>query len=138
MHDAELASLLMITMAKRSNNMSKKGDNEKLAEPDFDAAAKILLGEISKSGDVMQKSAGDLSASWKKVEDHCHVNKKAAKDALKIHKMSQASQQDYLRSLIGMFAPLGLGISRDLVDAAQGVNSFSIPIIDIDNESELD
>jgi hypothetical protein len=112
----------------------KPNDNEKMAEPDFEAAAKLLKSAISNSNDAKQKALGDLSASWKRIEDSFHVNKKAAKDILKITAMSGGTQQDYLRSFFGMMRAMGLGITSDLVDKMQGIDGLIVPIIEIDTD----
>jgi len=104
--------------------------------PDYEGAAKIIREEIATSGERRAKMNGDLSASWKRVEDGCHVHKGAAKDALKISRMSDELQSEYLRALFGLMRPLGIGVRRDLVDLAEGVEGFSIPLKDAP-ESEL-
>lgn len=98
--------------------------------PDFDAAAKIVREMIDGTTERRAKMNGDLSAAWKRVEDECHVNKSAAKDARKISRMSDETQSDYLRSLFGLMKPLGIGVRRDLVDLAQGVEGLHIPLKD--------
>lgn len=112
------------------------GDNGPPA-PDFDAAAKIIREEINGAKERGSKINGDLSAAWKRVEDVAHVNKKAAKDARAISLMSDETQSDYLRSLFGLMRPLGIGVRRDLVDLAQGVEGLHIPLKDAP-ESELE
>lgn len=98
--------------------------------PDFEEAAKIIRRDISPKNEARAKSNGDLSAAWKRVEEGCNVNKKAAKDALAISRMSDETQSDYLRSLFGMMKPLGIGVRRDLVDMAEGVDGLVIPLKD--------
>lgn len=105
-----------------------KGDNGPPA-PDFDAAAKIIKG-INANAEKRAKLNGDISAEWKRVEEACHVNKKAAKDARAISQMSDETQSDYLRSLFGLMGPLGIGVRRDLVDLAEGVPGLMIPLKD--------
>lgn len=95
--------------------------------PDFEQAAKIIRN-INAGAEKRAKLNGDLSADWKRVEDVCHVNKKAAKDARSISMMSDETQSDYLRSLFGLMTPLGIGIRRDMVDIAQGVPGIMIPL----------
>ncbi len=98
--------------------------------PDFDMAAKIIREEIDGSTERRAKMNGDLSAAWKRVEEVAHVNKKAAKDARAIARMSDETQSDYLRSLFGLMRPLGIGVRRDLVDLAEGVEGLAIPLKD--------
>ncbi len=110
-----------------SDSKKPKGDNGPPA-PDFEAAAKIIRETIDGTSERRAKLNGDLSASWKLVEDACHVNKAAAKDARKISQMSDETQSDYLRSLFGLMGPLGIGIRRDLVDLAEGSSGIVIPL----------
>lgn len=106
-----------------------KGDNGPPA-PDFELAASIIRDSIDGTAERRAKMNGDLSANWKRVEDEAHVNKVAAKDARKIARMSDETQSDYLRSLFGLMAPLGIGVRRDLVDLAEGVFGLMIPLKD--------
>lgn len=112
------------------------GDNGPPA-PDFDAAAKLIREDISSISTRSSKLNGDKSASWKRVQDEFHVHKGAAKDAAKLANMSEELQSEYLRSFFGLMKPLGIGIRRDLVDLAEGVEGLTIPIKDAP-ESELD
>jgi hypothetical protein len=108
--------------------------NEKAPEtngppaPDFQLAAKIIAEAIDSTAERRSKMNGDLSAAWKRVEDEAHVNKKAAKDARAISRMSDETQSDYLRSLFGLMGVLGIGIRRDLVDLAEGAPGLMIPL----------
>lgn len=105
------------------------GDNGPPA-PDFDKAAKIIRDDCATITTRSQKLNGDKSAAWKRVQDECHVNKAAAKDAAKIAGMSDEMQSEYLRSLFGLMRPLGIGVRRDLVDLAEGVEGLVIPLKD--------
>lgn len=115
---------------------AKAGDNGP-PKPDFDAAAKIIRDDLATLTTRGAKINGDKSASWKRVQDECHVNKAAAKDAAKIAGMSDEMQSEYLRSLFGLLGPLGIGVRRDLVDLAEGVEGLIIPLKDAP-ESELE
>lgn len=97
------------------------------AEPDFAGAAALIRSEISPDKEDLAKVQGDLSASWKRVEDQFHVNKKAAKDAARIANMSEETKQDYLRSLYGMFGAFGIALRVDLVDQAEGKEAGAFP-----------
>lgn len=105
--------------------MAKSGDNGP-AEPDFEMAANIIRGEIMGDRESLSKTQGDLSASWKRVQDSAHVNKGAAKSALAILNKSPSTRADHLRSFAGMLTAFkipGLTITYnpgDLVDQAQG------------------
>jgi len=108
---------------------NKNGTNGPPA-PDYDLAAKIIRESIDGTAERRAKMNGDLSASWKRVEDEAHVNKAAAKDARKVARMSDETQSGYLRSFFGLMGPLGIGVRRDLVDLAEGVGGLMIPLKD--------
>lgn len=107
----------------------KPGDNGPPA-PDFVAAAKIMIDDLNTITTRSSKLNGDKSAGWKRVQDECHVHKAAAKDALKVANMTPELQSEYLRSFIGLMKPLGIGLRRDLVDLAEGVEGLMIPVMD--------
>lgn len=98
------------------------------ADPDFAGAAALIRKEISPDKEDLSKLQGDLSASWKRVEDQFHVNKKGAKDAAKMLGMSVETRDDYLRSLYGMMQAFGIGISADLVDAMGDGQAPTMPV----------
>ena len=96
-------------------------------KPDFERAISIMANEIKKSDEESAQVRGDLSASWKRIEDDCRCVKGAAKVFFKLRGMSDESRDDYLRTLYGLMEAAGIGISRDLVDQAEGVNK-SMPL----------
>ena len=102
-----------------------KRDSNGPAEPDFEMAASIIRKEVMGDREELSKVQGDLSAAWKRVQDSAHVNKGAAKEALKILQKSDETRADYLRSLSGMLSAFkidGLTINYnpgDLVDLAE-------------------
>jgi hypothetical protein len=98
-------------MAKKPKN-----DDNGPAEPDFSGAVELIRKEIQPDKTDISKINGDLSASWKRVEDGFHVNKKAAKDAMRISQMPDETRNDYWRSFFGMIGAFGCGITQDLVD----------------------
>ncbi len=93
--------------------------DEKRREPNFKGAASIIRSKIMKAKEDGSKIQGELSDAWSKVEG-CGVNKKAAKDALKLHNMSSEGQQEYLRSLYAMMGEFNIALEVDLVDQAEG------------------
>lgn len=96
-------------------------------KPDFKRAISIMATEIKKSDEESAQVRGDLSASWKRIEEDCRCVKAAAKVFFKLRGMSIESRDDYLRTLYGLMEADGIGISRDLVDQAEGVNK-SMPL----------
>ncbi len=96
---------------------------------DFDKAAKVMKGELAGHRDKGAKIRGDQSASWKKIEE-MGLNKRAAKAIFSMQDQSPAEVSDYLRTFIGLLNPLGLGITRDMVDAAEGQTGIMVPLIE--------
>jgi hypothetical protein len=112
-------------MARKSKD-AVEGDNGPIV-PDFQTAAN-LIQEIVADKSEAQKVAQDIGTTWKRIEQNCHVNRAAAQAALKISRMTDEQQSDYLRSLVGLMPHLNIGIRIDLVDAAEGSsNTFAIP-----------
>lgn len=120
-------------MARKKKDEASNGP----AEPDFAGAAALITAEIRPDKEDLSKIQGDLSASWKRVEDQFHVNKKAAKDAAKMLGMSPETRDDYLRSLYGMMRAFNVGISADLVDAMGEGNVPTMPVRGGSTGSEL-
>jgi len=98
--------------------------------PDFEAAAKLIKDDIATLSTRTSKANGDKSAAWKRVQDDCHVNKGAAKAAANLSTLSDEMQSEWLRSFFGLLKPLGIGVRRDLVDIAEGVEGLMIPLKD--------
>lgn len=96
-------------------------------KPDFERAIRVMANDIKASDEANAQTRGDLSAAWKVVEDECRCVKGAAKVFFKLRGMSPETRDDYLRTLYGLMEADGIGISRDLVDQAEGV-SKSMPL----------
>jgi hypothetical protein len=116
-------------MAKKNNGI---GDNHTIAEPDFETAANLIKGDIRETKGENSKCQGDLSALWKQVEK-CHVDKSAAKVCAKLAVMAPGMQSTWLRTFAGLMPLLNIAVDRDLVDAAQGVQEFAIPIREVES-----
>jgi hypothetical protein len=121
------------TPEEKTMGRKAKSDNdnvEEIQQPDFERAAKILVGDIKPAEEKNAKARGDLSAAWKVIADECHVNKKAAKDVFKLRNMSEELRDDYLRSFYGMMQQFHLGISADLVDQMGDGEAPTMPVTD--------
>lgn len=101
-----------------------------IKEPDFERAIKIINHDIDPADEKNAKARGDMGASWKKIEDECHCNRKAAKDFRKIRNMTDELRDDYLRTLYGLMQVDGIGISQDLVDRADGAEAPTMPVVE--------
>lgn len=114
--------------------MAKKeqGDNGgALPTPDFERAIKVITNDLNPLLEKSAKVRGDQAAGRKVIEDDCHCNKKAAKDFHKLLRMDPELRDDYFRTLRGLLDVSGLGISRDLVDEAEGKDASPvIPVVD--------
>lgn len=96
---------------------------------DFEGAAKIMKADLANLRDKGAKIRGDQSAAWAKIEE-MGLNKKASKAVFAMQNQSPAEVSDYLRTFIGLLNPLGLGIIRDMVDAAEDQTGILVPLID--------
>ena len=114
-------------MAKTAMREADEKAAVKANAPDFERAIRVMKNDIAPIEDANSQSRGDLSAAWKVIADDCHVNKRAAKYFLKLHGASDELRDDELRSLYGLMQAAGIGITRDLVDQAEGVTK-SMPL----------
>jgi len=106
-------------MAKTA--MREDQEVEAVVAPDFEWAIRVMKSDIKPAEESNAETRGDLSAAWKIVEDECHVHKGAAKVFRKqCLEASEDKKDDFLRSLYGLMKAAGIGISRDLVDQAEG------------------
>lgn len=112
-----------------ADEAEKPGEGHNSKNLDFVGAAKLLRGEIATLDDKAAKTRGDQSAAWKKIEE-MGLNKKASKAIFSLQNQGSAEVSDYLRTVIGLLNPLGLGIIRDMVDVAENQNAISVPLID--------
>ena len=115
-------------MAKKDDGPQNGGE---IIKPDFERAIKVITNDLNPLLEKSAKVRGDQAAGWKVIEDDCHCNKKAAKDFHKLHRMDPELRDDYFRTLRGLLDVSGLGISRDLVDEAEGKEAAPvIPVVD--------
>ena len=114
-------------MAKTAMRESEEKAAADANKPDFARAIRVMANDIKASDEANAQTRGDLSAAWKVVEEECRCVKGAAKVFFKLRGMSIESRDDYLRTLYGLMEADGIGISRDLVDQAEGVNK-SMPL----------
>lgn len=115
--------------------MDKKDDGPQnggaITPPDFEKALKVITNDLNPLLERSAKVRGDQAAAWKVIEDDCHCNKKAAKDFHKLLRMDPELRDDYFRTLSGLLELAGVGISRDLVDQAEGGDAKPIiPVVD--------
>lgn len=107
-------------------------DNEppvgEIIQPDFERALRVLTHDVKPAEESNAESRGDLSAAWKIIEDECHCNKPATKFFHKLVGMSEEKRDDILRTLYGLMRFSGIGVKRDLVDQAEGIEAPSMPV----------
>ncbi|PQM29420.1 hypothetical protein CVO77_00330 [Sphingopyxis lindanitolerans] len=102
-----------------------------IIKPDFERAIKVITNDLNPLLEKSAKVRGDQAAGWKVIEDDCHCNKKAAKHFHALMRMDPELRDDYFRTLRGLLDVSGLGISRDLVDEAEGKEASPvIPVVD--------
>ena len=115
-------------MAKKDDGPQNGGE---IIKPDFERAIKVITNDLNPLLEKSAKVRGDQAAGWKVIEDDCHCNKNAAKDFHKLPRMDPELRDDYFRTLRGLLDVSGLGISRDLVDEAEGKEAAPvIPVVD--------
>jgi hypothetical protein len=109
--------------------MPKEPKEGVIHAPDFEKMKRIFARDIKPAEEKNAKFRGELSGAWKAIEDECHCNKKAAKLLHKLHSASEEERDDFLRTLYGGMQALGIGISKDLVDQAEGKEAPQMPIV---------
>ncbi len=97
-----------------------------IEQPDFEKAARLLKHDVKPAEEKVGEHAQVMSTAYKAIKKDCHVNPAAAKLAYKLSRQSEEKTDDYLRSLRGMLEALNVGITRDLVDEAEGAESAPI------------
>lgn len=106
----------------------KDDEVKEIKTPDFAKAIRIISKDIDPADEKNAKARGDLSASWKAIEDDCYCNKAAAKTFRRIRNMSDEVRDDYLRTLYGLMKADNLGISSDLVDQMEDGDAPDMPV----------
>lgn len=115
--------------------MAKKDDGPQnggaLPTPDFDKALRVINHDLNPLTEESAKVRGDQAAAWKIIEKDCHCNKKAAKAFHALKRMDPELRDDWFRTFRGLLNASGIGISRDLVDEAEGADEAPIiPTVD--------
>lgn len=113
-------------MADQDKNGPGEGHNSKAIE--WAKVAKILKSDLAAARDKGAKVRGDQSALWKRVEE-MGAHKAAAKVAFRLQGQSASEVSLYLRTLVMLLEPLGLGVLEDMVDVAEGKTGLEIPLI---------
>lgn len=109
--------------------MAKNDEGENggaIDPPDFERAARLLKHDVKPAEEKVGEHAQVMSTAYKAIKKECHVNPAAAKLAYKLSRQSEEKTDDYLRSLRGMLSALNVGITRDLVDEAEGAEESPI------------
>lgn len=91
-----------------------------LPKPDFKCAVKIYRNDIRKSASKVGEFNQELSTAYKEIKKVCNIHPGAAKLAFKLERMEDTKRDDFLRSLQGLMLEMNIGITEDLVDAAEG------------------
>jgi hypothetical protein len=110
--------------------MPKEEKSAEIHQPDFEKMKRIFTRDLRPSEEKAAKIRGDQSTAWKAIENDCHCNKRAAKLLLKLHGQSDEERDDFLRTLYGGMQALGIALTRDLVDQAEGVEAPQMPMAD--------
>lgn len=96
-------------------------DNVKAAMqgPDYDAAIKLIRGEIA--GDKKRTSSigQAIGKAWKRIEQQFGMNRAAAQAFARVDEMAAETRTDYLRTFFNLCDRAGYGSFDDLVDRAE-------------------
>lgn len=118
-------------MAKTARKESEEVSEVK--KPDFAKALRIIRNDVRPAEEMSAAERGKLSGAWKAVEKDANCCRAAAKIFAKLLEMSDETRDDYLRTLYGLMTEAGIGISRDLVDQAEGVE-HKFPVAGVPRE----
>lgn len=102
--------------------------NEEVQKPDFEKAVRIYRGDIKPAVEAAGERAQEASTGYKAIKKECRVNTRAARFVFSLERESEEKRNDVLRSLRGMLGAMGIGITDDLVSAAENEDSDA-PII---------
>lgn len=91
-----------------------------IEQPDFEKAARILQRDVKPAEEKVGEHAQMISTAIKAIGKECHVNTKAARLVFWLSKQSDEKADDFLRSFTGMCGVMDVGLTTDLVDAAEG------------------
>lgn len=121
-------------MAKNLKPGAKEGpaNGGAVKQPDFEAAIRVLRGDVNPSVEESAKIRGDLSAAWKTIEKDHNCNKKGAKFVHSLMRMDVQVRDDVLRTVYGMMKAAEIGISEDLVSLMSDDEVTTMPVLPID------
>jgi hypothetical protein len=117
-------------MAKTARKESEEVSD--VIKPDFEKAMNIIRRDIRPNEEEGATVRGNASGYWKAIDKDCHVNKAAAKLVMKLMGQTEEARDDFLRSMYGMMLAANIGISADLVDAAEGKAPDTMPVQELD------
>lgn len=103
-------------MAKTANAENVKAA---VVGPDYDAAIKLIRGEIA--GDKKRTSSigQAIGKAWKRIEQQFGMNRAAAQAFARVDEMAVETRTDYLRTFFNLCNRAGYGTFDDLVDRAE-------------------
>lgn len=96
---------------------------------DAERVIRILENDVHPQTERDAKARGELAQAWKAIEDECNCVKGAAKLYFKLSGYSDEKRDDFLRSLYALMKAGNMGISSDLVDAMEGDEPPTMPIV---------
>lgn len=107
----------------------KEADEIDVKAKDFERALRIMRHDVAPAEENSAETRGELSGAWKQIVDECGCSSSAAKFFRKqILTASEEKKDDSLRTLYGLMAAAGIGISRDLVDTMNGSEPPTMPV----------
>jgi hypothetical protein len=121
------------TTTIKEQNMARKPKekvNGVVNTPDFDLAKRIYDHDIAPANRAQKQAMSEASAGWKEVRGEAHVHVGGFRTAAKVANMEEADQQMWLRSFREGLTKFGIGLHRDLVDAAEGADDET-PVVPV-------
>jgi hypothetical protein len=112
------------TMARTARK--PKDTVEELKKPDVEAAIRTYREDIRQALSKVGEYSQELSTAYKHIKKHCRIAGWVAKLAFKLDGMEDAKRDVELRQLSALLAGLNIGLTPDLVDAAQGSEKVDI------------
>lgn len=112
-----------------SEENASAGEGHNSKSIDWAAAARIIQKDIANISDKLAKSRGDMSAAKARLEE-LGVKKRGANFVASLLKAGTATSSDILRTVVMLCQEMDIGITKDMVDSAEGAKAYTIPLIE--------
>lgn len=93
---------------------------EQIEAPDYDGALRIYREDIKPAASKVGEHNQELSSAYKAIKKQCRIPGWVMKLGIKLDGMEEAKRDVEMRALSGLLSAMKIGITRDIVDAAEG------------------